>query len=131
LERVPSTKVVICENAPCLFNAALRALFAAIALNGNKFSKLKAPAEDRNAHQRAFEKCGSAARDGRQQGGRVEIGDMVGHEDAGSVWRDEIAAGHFDANACKEISGAHDDLRDVIERQNVAGNDGPGNEDDC
>ena len=54
------------ENAACLFNTALRTFFATISIHGNKFSKLKTPAEDRNAHQRAFEKCGGAARDGRQ-----------------------------------------------------------------
>src|SRR6185369_939848 len=40
------------ENATCLYNTALRTFFAAIAIHGNKFSKLKSPSKDKNAHQR-------------------------------------------------------------------------------
>ena len=32
----------------------------------------------------------------------------------------QLAAGDLHANTRKKISGAHDDLRDVVERQNIA-----------
>ena len=57
----------------------------AVAIDGDELSQLHAVAEHGNLHQRALDEGRGAARNARDERGRIEIGDVVGHEDAGGV----------------------------------------------
>ena len=110
--------------------ALLRASGSAVAADGNELAELEAPAEDGNFHERLFDEGGGAARDVWKQGGRIEIGDVVGHEDAGLVGGDEVEALSDDADAAEFVADADDGEGGVVERVDVAGEEGPGNGDD-
>ena len=55
---------------------------------------------------------------------------MVSHEDAGLAGRDEVEAFGDDADAAEFVADADDGEGGVVERVDVAGEEGPGNGDD-
>ena len=46
----------------------------------------------------------------RDEGWRIEIGEMVGHEDARSICRHAVASFHFNANARDPVTEADDEV---------------------
>jgi hypothetical protein len=67
----------------------------------------------------------------RNERRRIEVGDVVGHEDACGIWRDVFAACGDNADADETESDAYDELRGVVEGRRVTGDHGPGNEEQC
>ena len=45
--------------------------------------------------------------------------------------RNQFAALDFDPNASEEVARPDNHLRRIVKRQNISGNDRPGNENDC
>jgi hypothetical protein len=111
-------------------NTCDRAFRAAIAIDWNEIAQFHSIAEDWDAHEGALEKGRSAAGDAWNERGGIEIGDVVGHEDARGVLRHIFYAARDDANSSKAKADADDGLRSAIERGRVAGNHRPGDEDE-
>ena len=118
------------KHATGYANALDGAVCAAVAIYGNEIAELHRIAQHGNAHDGAFDKGRSAAGNARDEGRRVEIGDVIGHEDAGGVRRHVFRTARFNANAREAEPNADDCLRCVVEGSCIAGDYRPGNEDE-
>lgn len=118
------------KNPACGRDTFLRALFASVAIDGYELALLKSPAKYRDMHQRSFEECARASRNIREQCRRVEVRNVVRHEDARSFRRDEFATLYLNMDARQKVAGPDDHLCCVVEGQNIAGKHRPGNEND-
>ena len=71
-------------------DALLCAFLAAVAIHGNEFAQAKSPTKHRNMHQRSLKKRGRASGDIWNERRRIEIRDMVCHEDAGGFLSEPV-----------------------------------------
>ena len=116
------------EHALRFGDAALRVGAAAGAVDSDELALAEAGAEDGQIHERALHEGRGAAGNERDERGRVEIGDVVGHEDAGAVARNAVEALGVNAHAGEPATGGEHEARGLVERQHVARDPAPGNE---
>jgi hypothetical protein len=129
-ERVPSTKVVMCTPLASTRSAAatlaLRVGCVAAAVHGDELALLEAGAQDGQLHQRALHEGRGAPRNQRDQRGRVEIRDVVRHEDARPVSGHVLQTFHLEAHPGHAATAGEHEARALVERQHVARQPAPG-----
>ena len=116
------------EDATGLGDAALSVSAAACAIDGDELSLAEADAEDGQVHERTLHERGGAAGDERDERGGIEIGDVVGHEDAGAIAGNAVETLGAEANAGEAATGREHEAGGFVERKHVAGEPAPGNE---
>src|ERR1035437_4737786 len=102
------------------FYALLRVYWAASAVHGDEIALPEAGSQDRHVHQRAFHEGRGAPRNQRDQRGRVEIGNVVGHEDARAVAWNALAALDVKAHPGHPATAGEHEARALVKRQHIA-----------
>jgi hypothetical protein len=117
------------EDALGVGDGELRAFYSAVAGDGNEARQLESVAEDGNLHERALEEDHSAAGEVGHKRRRVEIGEVIRHENAGATGRDFFLALDLNSNACDPDGNTSDPGADGVEWADVAGEKRKRNED--
>ena len=102
----------------------------AFAIDGNEFAEFEGQTEQGELEDLALGESSGASGDARNQARGVEVGDMVGHEDASLAFRDVLESFNTNADAGRAKGHADDEADHVVERSGVAGDGGQREEDD-